>query len=191
MVDRYPDRPQDNEGQAAFFSDFEFDRTFFRMEKIAVAHALLAKATELDGELVDKGLTKKFVSKSAGESEGGRYTFPHLRVKLKPKNHSKTDITVVALRFPSDIQFNPVQDKLYVAYENPTGEHAFYLSAGQYSRLEPDAAFHSPGMGVVLEPDVSALTSVDAFELLALESILGTDGQFEPDLQDHNPDVAA
>ena len=43
----------------------------------------------------------------------------------------------------------------------------------------------------MLEPNVAGLTATDEMDLLLLETLLGTDGEFEPDLQSHKPDVAA
>lgn len=191
MVERDPNIPQDNEGQPAFFDDPEFIKQWSRLEKLTAAHAILAHAQELDDKLHDQKLTKSFLSKSAGDAQGGNYPFPHLRVKLKPKNHSATPIKVVALRYPTDISFSHQLDKLYVAYEDPEGEHMFYLSANQYSRLTPALAFVDPGEGTVLEPRADGLTHVDDMDLVLLESILGANGDFEPDLQPHVPDIAA
>ncbi len=191
MVDRYPDEPH-GEGSEPFFADFEFQRQWGRMEKLAVAHSFLARAFDLDKKLTESGVTKKFVSRSTGDVAGGRYPFFHLRVKLKPKNRVDTDILVAALRFPSTIGFHEVTaDKLYVAYEDAEGEHLFYLSADQYSRLDPHRAFRQPGEGSVFPPDPDGLSAVTDMELLALESILGVESVFEPDLQQNKPDITA
>lgn len=191
MVDRYPEQPH-GEGEQPFFNDPEFLKQWGRMEKLSMAHAFLAKAYELDAKLTASGVTKKFVTKSAGDAEGGRYRFYHVRVKLKPKNRVDTSIPVVALRFPSAVGFKEVApDKLYIAYEKDDTEHLFYLSADQYSRLDPSLAFREPGEGTVFPPSPDGLTAVTDMELLELETILGVNSDFEPDLQPNKPDISA
>lgn len=191
MVDKYPNEPH-GEGEVPFFDDAEFNKQFSRIEKLTTAHLLLAKAYELDAILSDSGVTKKFVNKSAGTVLGGNYPFYHIRVKLKPKNRTVTDIKVAALRFPSQIGLNSVQlDKLYIAFEDSLGDHIIYLSPDQCSAVDPQIAFKDPGQGSVIPPGPDGLYQASDMELLAIEEILGLDSIFEPDLQPNNPDIKA
>lgn len=195
MVDKHPDAGQpQGEGDKPFFVDPEFQRRSDRLSKIATAHDLLRQAFDLDAMLGSGSVTKNFVTRSGGDAKGGRYPFFHFRVKLKPKNRTDTDIPVVALRFPSEIGFqNLITDKLYIAYEDSTGEeHILYLSAEQCSRIEdPRLAFAEPGEGTVLAPNPDALSPATEMDLLVLESILGLHSEFEPDLQPNDPDISA
>lgn len=195
MVDRYPNNQPDpaEEGRVPSFANYDpsFESRWARLEKISRAHTLLGIARQLDGDLQGK-LTKGFLSRSGGETKGGKYPFPHLRLKLKPKNRALTDVKVVALRFPSDVDNRNLHvGKLYVAYEDSSGEHTFYLSAEQYSNLDPKIAFASEGAGTVLPPLVEGLTAAQDIDLLVLETILGDNPDFELDLQPHQPDIGA
>ena len=192
MVDRDPFKYNDSsdKDESPFFAKYDlvFEQNWSRIEMLSRAHSLLGRANDLDNDLKDK-LTKRFLSRSGGDAEDGKYRFHHLRLKLKPKNRIATDVRVVALRFPTDEHYNLFPDKLYIAYEDSYGEHATYLSADQYSKIDPKVAFSEPDAGTVLPPCVEGLTAASEIDELLLQSILRANPDFELDLQDNKSDV--
>lgn len=188
MTERQPEDPLDFLHPSQLASDAEFTKTWSRIEKLGAGHRMLSRAAELDTLLGVGGLTRSFLINSGGDV---KYPFPHFRVKLKTKNREESDIKVAVLRYPQAFGGNLYSDKLYIAYEDTSGEHSFYLSPDQYSVLDPAAAFTSLGEGTVYEPNVLGLTRVQDEHLLALESLLGLSSDFEPDLQANSPNVAA
>jgi len=193
MVERHGFK-EEGRGDEPYFisSDPEFEASLGRLDKLARAEALFATAFELDSLLSSGGLTKSFVHRSPGTAAGGSYPFPHIRLKLKPKNRAVSDISVVALRLPTDINSTPItHGRLYVAYIDSAGDHSFYLSTDQYSKLDGKLAFAEFGDGGVFPPSPDGLTAVNDEELFMLETILGENSDFELDLQRHGLEVKA
>lgn len=182
-----------NRGEEPLFSNSpEYERRFSRIEQLARAHAILGHALELDNRLrtgVPEGITKKFVNRSGGNQV---YPFPHLRVKLRPKNQIESTIKVVALRYPTPgldaMDFIPDTDRLFLAWETIRGEEqAFVLDVDAFSRLDLIAAFGQPD-DQGKWPSLEARTPSDELDQFNLELILN---DFEPDLQTRKPDVKA
>lgn len=159
-----------------------------RFEKLLKFYALLEKAIELDTNLQSgPEITKRFVVSSGGNE---RYPFPHFRVKLRPKNRTSSDISVVALRYPAQgligLNNRPSGDQVYLGWESNDGDEDFFvLDSIAFSRLELPIAFRATDdMGGW--PSIAARTSTDASDIFHLEQVLQ---DFEPDLQHLATDV--